>query len=66
MSGGDNDFFYTRAMDFVVKTVSEPNSYLPAIKAELRKVDNDLPSETWQRSKNCCVIRLRRADSVSD
>jgi predicted permease len=43
MSGGDNDFFYTRAMDFVVKTVSEPNSYLPAIKAELRKVDNDLP-----------------------
>ena len=26
-------------MDFVVKTVAEPRSYLPAIKAELQKVD---------------------------
>jgi len=26
-----------------VKTAGEPNSYLPAIKAELRKIDNDLP-----------------------
>jgi ABC-type antimicrobial peptide transport system permease subunit len=30
-------------MDFAVKTVGEPTSYLPAIKAELRKIDNDLP-----------------------
>jgi ABC-type antimicrobial peptide transport system permease subunit len=37
------DFHYLRAMDFAVKTAGEPNSYLPAIKAELRKVDNDLP-----------------------
>jgi len=37
------DFHYLRAMDFTVKTAGEPNSYLPAIKAELRKVDNDLP-----------------------
>jgi putative ABC transport system permease protein len=37
------DFHYLRAMDFAVKTASEPNSYLPAIKTELRKVDNDLP-----------------------
>ena len=36
------DFHYLRAMDFAVKTAGEPNSYLPAIKAELRKVDNDL------------------------
>jgi putative ABC transport system permease protein len=34
---------YLRAMDFAVKTAAEPASYLPAIKAELRKVDNDLP-----------------------
>src|SRR5262249_27372171 len=37
------DFHYLRAMDFVLKTAAEPTSYLPAIKAELRKVDNDLP-----------------------
>ena len=37
------DFHYLRAMDFAVKTAGEPNFYLPAIKAELRKVDNDLP-----------------------
>jgi predicted permease len=37
------DFHYLRAMDFAVKTAGEPNSYLPAIKAELRKIDNDLP-----------------------
>jgi len=37
------DFHYLRAMDLAVKTAGEPNSYLPAIKAELRKVDNDLP-----------------------
>jgi len=37
------DFHYLRAMDFAVKTAGEPNSYLAAIKAELRKVDNDLP-----------------------
>jgi putative ABC transport system permease protein len=37
------DFHYLRAMDFAVKTAGEPNSYLPAIKSELRKVDNDLP-----------------------
>jgi predicted permease len=37
------DFHYLRAMDFAVKTAGEPNSYLPAIKTELRKVDNDLP-----------------------
>jgi putative ABC transport system permease protein len=37
------DFHYLRAMDFAVKTVGEPNSYLPAIKGELRKIDNDLP-----------------------
>jgi len=37
------DYHYLRAMDFVVKTAGDPNSYLPAIKAELRKVDNDLP-----------------------
>jgi len=37
------DFHYLRAMDFAVKTAGEPNSYLPAIKAELRRVDNDLP-----------------------
>jgi predicted permease len=43
MSNGDSDFFYLRAMDFAVKTAAEPRSYLPAIKAELRKVDNDLP-----------------------
>ena len=30
-------------MDFAVKTTGEPTSYLPAIKAELRKIDNDLP-----------------------
>jgi putative ABC transport system permease protein len=39
--GPDN--FYYRAMDFAVKTAGEPNSYLPAIRTELRKVDNDLP-----------------------
>jgi putative ABC transport system permease protein len=37
------DFHYLRAMDFAVKTAGEPNSYLPAIKTEMRKVDNDLP-----------------------
>jgi putative ABC transport system permease protein len=37
------DFHYLRAMDFAVKTAGEPNSYLPAIKAELRKIDDDLP-----------------------
>ena len=37
------DYHYLRAMDFAVKTAGEPNSYLPAIKSELRKVDNDLP-----------------------
>jgi len=37
------DFHYLRAMDFAVKTAGEPNLYLPAIKAELRKIDNDLP-----------------------
>ena len=36
-------FHYLRAMDFAVKTVGEPTSYLPAIKAELRKIDNDVP-----------------------
>ena len=42
-SGPSASFHYFRAMDFAVKTVGEPNSYLPAIKTELRKVDNDLP-----------------------
>jgi putative ABC transport system permease protein len=37
------DFHYLRAMDFAVKTAGEPMSYLPAIRAELRKIDNDLP-----------------------
>jgi putative ABC transport system permease protein len=37
------NFHYFRAMDFAVKTAGEPTSYLPAIKAELRKIDNDLP-----------------------
>jgi putative ABC transport system permease protein len=37
------DSHYLRAMDFAVKTAGEPTSYLPAIKAELRKIDNDLP-----------------------
>jgi putative ABC transport system permease protein len=37
------DFHYLRAMDFAVKTAGEPNSYLQAIKSELRKIDNDLP-----------------------
>jgi predicted permease len=37
------DFHYLRAMDFAVKTAGEPNSYLPAIKSELRKIDNDVP-----------------------
>jgi len=44
MSPGPSvSFHYLRAMDFAVKTAGEPNSYLPAIKGELRKVDNDLP-----------------------
>ena len=44
MSQGPSvDLEYLRAMDFAVKTAGEPNSYLPAIKAELRNVDNDLP-----------------------
>jgi putative ABC transport system permease protein len=44
MSPGPSvSFHYLRAMDFAVKTVGEPTSYLPAIKAELRKIDNDLP-----------------------
>jgi predicted permease len=42
-TGPSFNFHYLRAMDFAVKTASEPNSYLPAIKTELRKVDNDLP-----------------------
>jgi putative ABC transport system permease protein len=37
------DYHHLRAMDFAVKTAGEPNSYLPAIKTELRRVDNDLP-----------------------
>ena len=37
------NFHYLRAMDFAVKTAGEPTSYLPAIKTELRKIDNDLP-----------------------
>jgi ABC-type antimicrobial peptide transport system permease subunit len=41
--GLSTNFHYLRAMDFAVKTASEPTSYLPAIKAELRKIDNDLP-----------------------
>jgi putative ABC transport system permease protein len=44
MSPGPSvSFHYLRAMDFAVKTAGEPSSYLPAIKAELRKIDNDLP-----------------------
>jgi putative ABC transport system permease protein len=44
MSPGPSvSFHYLRAMDFAVKTLGEPASYLPAIKAELRKIDNDLP-----------------------
>src|SRR4030095_12893132 len=44
MSPGPSvSFHYLRAMDFAVKTVGEPTSYLPAIKAELRKIDNDVP-----------------------
>jgi len=39
----DDGFHYLRAMDFAVKTAGEPRSYLPAIKTELRKIDNDLP-----------------------
>jgi len=40
---GATDSHYLRAMDFAVKTTGEPTSYLPAIKAERRKIDNDLP-----------------------
>lgn len=44
MSPGPSvSFHYLRAMDFAVKTVGQPMSYLPAIRAELRKIDNDLP-----------------------
>jgi putative ABC transport system permease protein len=44
MSAGPSvSFHYFRAMDFAVKTAGEPNSYLPAIRNELREVDNDLP-----------------------
>src|SRR5262249_32663403 len=44
MSPGPSvNFHYLRAMDFAVKTAGEPNSYLPAIRAELRNIDNDLP-----------------------
>jgi predicted permease len=44
MSPGPSvNFHYLRAMDFAVKTAGEPMSYLPAIRAELRKIDNDLP-----------------------
>jgi predicted permease len=43
MTPGPGANEYLRAMDFAVKTAGDPNSYLPAIKAELRKVDNDLP-----------------------
>jgi len=61
------DFHYLRAMDFAVKTAGEPNSYLPAIKTELRKVDNDLPArKTSQRSKKSCAIPPQRAGSISD
>src|SRR5262245_4236699 len=43
MSPGPSvNFHYLRAMDFAVKTTAAPMSYLPAIKAELRKIDNDL------------------------
>src|SRR5262245_56114874 len=42
-SGPSVSFHYFRAMDFAVKTAGEPTSYLPAIKVQLRKVDNDLP-----------------------
>jgi putative ABC transport system permease protein len=42
INSGPDDFYY-HAMDFAVKTADEPNSYLPAIKAELRKIDKDLP-----------------------
>jgi len=41
--GLSTNFHYMRAMDFAVKTAGEPTAYLPAIKTELRKVDNDLP-----------------------
>lgn len=41
--GLSTNFHYLRAMDFAVKTTGNPNSYLPSIKKELRKVDNDLP-----------------------
>ena len=37
------EFHYLRAMDFAVKTAGDPASCLPAIKTELRKLDNDLP-----------------------
>jgi predicted permease len=43
INSGTADFHYLRAMDFAIKTAGEPTSYLPAIKAELRKIDNDLP-----------------------
>jgi putative ABC transport system permease protein len=44
MSPGPSvNFHYLRAMDFAVKTAGEPMSYLRAIRAELRKIDNDLP-----------------------
>jgi putative ABC transport system permease protein len=44
LSGSETaDFHYLRAMDFALKTAGEPTSYLPGIKAELGKIDSDLP-----------------------
>ena len=36
-------FHYLRAMDFAVKTTGDPNSYRSPVKAELQKVDRDVP-----------------------
>ena len=43
INSATGDIHYLRAMDFAVKTAGEPTSYLPAIKAELRRIDNDVP-----------------------
>ena len=43
LAARDDGFHYLRAMDFAVKTAGDPNSYLPAIKTELRKIDQGLP-----------------------
>jgi putative ABC transport system permease protein len=60
MSPGPSfNFHYLRAMDFAVKTAGEPNSYLPAIKTELRKIDNDLPLGNVQ------TLEERLRDSTS-